>query len=82
MNILVLLVPCSLILGLGALAAFVWTLRHNQYDDPAGDAARILLEDDMSLANRSTPAVANRRSAGRDGDSHADAAGPRSPHDV
>ena len=46
MNILVILVPCSLILGLGALFAFVWTLRHDQYDDPAGDAARILLEED------------------------------------
>ncbi len=45
MNILVVLVPCSLILGLGALVAFVWTLRNDQYDDPAGDAARILLED-------------------------------------
>ncbi|MEL6451976.1 MAG: cbb3-type cytochrome oxidase assembly protein CcoS [Pseudomonadota bacterium] len=46
MNILVILVPCSLILGLGALVAFVWTLRHDQYDDPAGDAARILLDED------------------------------------
>ena len=46
MNILVILVPSSLILGLGALAAFVWTLRHGQYDDLEGDAARILLDDD------------------------------------
>jgi len=45
MNILVILVPCSLALGLGALAAFLWTLRHNQYDDPQGDAERILLDD-------------------------------------
>lgn len=45
MNILVILVPCSLILGLGALAAFVWTIRHNQYDDPEGDAWRILNDD-------------------------------------
>jgi len=45
MNILIILVPCSLCLGLGALAAFVWTLRHDQYDDPAGDAERILLDD-------------------------------------
>jgi cbb3-type cytochrome oxidase maturation protein len=49
MNILVILVPCSLILGLGALWAFVWTLRHDQYSDPAGDAERILLEDDVPL---------------------------------
>ncbi len=45
MNILVILVPCSLILGLGALAAFVWTIKSNQYDDPEGDAWRILNDD-------------------------------------
>ena len=46
MNILVILIPCSLILGLGALVAFVWTVRSGQYDDPEGDAARILMEED------------------------------------
>ncbi len=46
MNILVILIPCSLILGLGALAAFVWTVRSGQYDDPKGDAARILMDED------------------------------------
>ncbi|MEL7255800.1 MAG: cbb3-type cytochrome oxidase assembly protein CcoS [Pseudomonadota bacterium] len=46
MNILVVLVPCSLILGLGALAAFIWTIRSSQYEDMEGDAARVLLDDD------------------------------------
>lgn len=46
MNVLVILIPVSLILGGLGLAAFVWTLRSNQYSDPDGDAARILLEDD------------------------------------
>ncbi|KIC50981.1 cbb3-type cytochrome oxidase assembly protein CcoS [Tateyamaria sp. ANG-S1] len=46
MNVLVILVPCSLILGLGALVAFVWTLKSDQYSDPDGDAHRILLDDD------------------------------------
>ncbi|WP_299550473.1 cbb3-type cytochrome oxidase assembly protein CcoS [uncultured Tateyamaria sp.] len=46
MNVLVILVPCSLILGLGALVAFVWTMKSDQYSDPEGDARRILLEDD------------------------------------
>jgi len=45
MNVLVILVPCSLVLGLGALAAFVWTLRRNQYEDLEGDAQRILFDD-------------------------------------
>jgi cbb3-type cytochrome oxidase maturation protein len=46
MNILVILVPCSLALGLGALVAFIWTIRSKQYEDMEGDAARVLLDDD------------------------------------
>lgn len=45
MNILVFLAPFSLGLGLIALAAFTWSLHAGQYEDPDGDAARILVED-------------------------------------
>jgi cbb3-type cytochrome oxidase maturation protein len=45
MNIVLFLAPFSLGLGLLALAAFWWSLRSSQYDDPAGDAARILIDD-------------------------------------
>ena len=46
MNILVILIPISLILGAAGLAAFIWTVRSDQYDDDSGNAARILLDDD------------------------------------
>lgn len=46
MNILLLLAPFSVVLGLIAVAAFVWTLRAGQYDDIKGSAERILLDDD------------------------------------
>lgn len=46
MNILVILIPASLILGSLGLAAFLWSLRANQYEDLDGDAWRILSEDD------------------------------------
>ena len=42
MNILALLIPASLLLGLVGLAGFFWLLRHDQFDDPEGQAARIL----------------------------------------
>jgi cbb3-type cytochrome oxidase maturation protein len=45
MNILMFLAPFSLGLGLIAVAAFCWSLKAGQYDDPAGDAARILIDD-------------------------------------
>ena len=45
MNILTYLIPISLILGGIGLLAFVYTVRSNQYDDPDGDARRILSDD-------------------------------------
>lgn len=47
MNVLVVLIPVSLVLGGIGLAAFIWTLKSDQYDDMEGDAARILLDDDV-----------------------------------
>jgi cbb3-type cytochrome oxidase maturation protein len=45
MNVLAYLIPVSLFLGAIGLAAFVWSLRTRQYDDPEGDANRILNSD-------------------------------------
>ena len=45
MDIVMVLGPFSLGLGLMGVAAFWWTLRDGQYEDPAGDAARILVDD-------------------------------------
>ncbi|WP_424926835.1 cbb3-type cytochrome oxidase assembly protein CcoS [Amaricoccus tamworthensis] len=42
MNVLAILVPVTLILGGAGLCAFLWSLRNNQYEDPEGDANRIL----------------------------------------
>ncbi|MEM7613887.1 MAG: cbb3-type cytochrome oxidase assembly protein CcoS [Pseudomonadota bacterium] len=42
MNVLLLLIPVSLILGGLGLLAFALALRHGQFDDPEGNAARIL----------------------------------------
>ena len=45
MDVLVYLIPVSLGLGLLGLLAFLWTLRSGQYEDPKGDANRILWDD-------------------------------------
>ena len=45
MSILIFLAPASVFLALTGLAAFWWTFRAGQYDDPAGDASRILIDD-------------------------------------
>ncbi|MDG2402684.1 MAG: cbb3-type cytochrome oxidase assembly protein CcoS [Amylibacter sp.] len=46
MNVLVVLIPISLFLGSVGLAAFLWTVKNDQYDDEKGNAARILIDDE------------------------------------
>ena len=46
MNILLILIPAALVLGLLGLAAFLWSLRSGQYDDLDGAAERILYDDE------------------------------------
>ncbi len=45
MEILAVLIPVSLFLGGIGLAAFFWALKSKQFEDPQGDAARILKTD-------------------------------------
>ena len=46
MNGLLILIPIALTLGMLGLATFFWALRSGQFDDPEGDAARILIDDE------------------------------------
>jgi cbb3-type cytochrome oxidase maturation protein len=45
MEILTILIPASLLLGGVGLAAFLWAMKTHQFDDPEGDANRILTTD-------------------------------------
>ncbi|MEL6365983.1 MAG: cbb3-type cytochrome oxidase assembly protein CcoS [Pseudomonadota bacterium] len=44
---LLILIPIALALGGLGLAAFLWSVRSGQFDDPDGAAHRILLDDDL-----------------------------------
>jgi cbb3-type cytochrome oxidase maturation protein len=45
MDILGILIPVSLFLGAIGLGFFVWAMKTRQFDDPEGDANRILTKD-------------------------------------
>jgi cbb3-type cytochrome oxidase maturation protein len=45
MGILGFLIPVSLFLGGVGLVAFFWAMRNRQFEDPEGDANRILTKD-------------------------------------
>lgn len=55
MNILVLLVPVALLLGLLGLVAFLWSLKAGQYDDLEGAAERILFDEEPEEDPREDP---------------------------
>jgi cbb3-type cytochrome oxidase maturation protein len=58
MNVLLILVPLALFIGLLALGAFFWAMRSNQFEDPEGSARRILSDDDVA------PGAPERRASG------------------
>jgi len=46
MDILIVLIPLALVIGVLWLGVFVWSIKSNQYDDLEGAARRILIDDD------------------------------------
>lgn len=51
MDALLYLIPLALLLGGGALIAFLWAIKSGQYDDLEGASMRILNEDDPPQKN-------------------------------
>jgi cbb3-type cytochrome oxidase maturation protein len=41
------LIPAALVLGLLGLGAFLWALKHGQFDDLEGASWRALFDDDQ-----------------------------------
>lgn len=45
MDVLILLIPAAMLMGLVGLLGFLWALRSGQYEDLDGAANRILFDD-------------------------------------
>lgn len=56
MSSLLYLIPAALLLGAVGLAAFLWALRGNQFDDLDGAQHRILFDDDENPPGPPPPA--------------------------
>lgn len=46
MNMLLILIPAALLLGLIGLGAFLWALKSGQFEDLDGASQRILIEEE------------------------------------
>ncbi len=51
MSVIIYLIPVALLLGGLGLAAFLWSVRSGQFDDPDGAAARILIDEDHPITD-------------------------------
>ena len=60
MNILLALVPISIVLLGFAIWAFVWAVKRGQFDDLDTPALRILVEDEVSSATEHSRHVEKR----------------------
>lgn len=45
MNLLMLMIPMSLLLGFGFLLGFIWSVKNGQYQDTETPAIRILFDE-------------------------------------
>jgi cbb3-type cytochrome oxidase maturation protein len=48
MSVMIIHIVVSLIIALGFLAAFIWAIKTNQYDDDYSPAVRMLFDDKPS----------------------------------
>jgi len=55
MSVIYIVLPLALVLGGGALAAFLWAVRRGQFDDLETPAIRVALEDDHRPVERRGP---------------------------
>jgi cbb3-type cytochrome oxidase maturation protein len=59
-EVMVILVPLALGLGLLGLLAFLWSLKNGQFDDLEGAAWRAILDDEQLAENEPTERRASR----------------------
>lgn len=45
MSVIIILIIASIVVALGFLAAFIWSVKSGQYDDTYSPSVRILFED-------------------------------------
>ena len=55
MEVIYMLIPGMIVLGLVMVGVFVWAVKSGQYDDLEGDAHRILMDEDDPLLPEQKP---------------------------
>jgi len=67
MEVMVILVPLALGLGLVGLLGFLWSLKSGQYDDLEGAAWRAIADDEPERETSQATTSGSRSAIGEDG---------------
>jgi len=59
-NIMILLLAASLLLGLGFLFAFIWAVRSGQFDDTTTPSMRMFYDDEKTEPLKATRTGSNK----------------------
>lgn len=54
MQVILILIAASLLVAIGFLAAFLWSVKSGQFDDDISPAVRILFEDEEPKSTNTT----------------------------
>lgn len=52
MSVILVLIAASLLVAIGFLGAFLWSVRNGQYDDDISPAVRILFDDNETPSDK------------------------------
>ena len=55
MIVILLLIPLSILIAVGFLAAFIWAVRSGQYEDTCTPSMRVLLEEKSPADTQESP---------------------------
>jgi len=50
-SVIFILIAVSLLVAIGFLAAFIWSIRNDQFDDEYTPSVRILFEDEVNVVD-------------------------------
>lgn len=59
MSVILLLIPLSIVIAAGFLAAFIWAVRSGQYEDTCTPSMRLLVEEESTTGKCATTSRAS-----------------------
>ena len=55
MNVIFILIAVSLLVAIGFLLVFIWSIRNGQFDDEYTPSVRILFDDETNIIDKQDP---------------------------